>query len=69
VHSLRTREEGEFLALFVVFSLQGKGSFYVAISSTGTQGTADQRLSKWMPSGWINSYGNGGGPKVAAILK
>ncbi len=43
-------------------------TLYVVFSATGS-GTGGTNYSAWTGGGWLNSYGAGGGPKVAIVLQ
>jgi hypothetical protein len=47
----------------------GAGTFYGVFSATGTQGSPSQDFRRFATGGWLNSYGNGGGGKVAILAK
>jgi hypothetical protein len=47
----------------------GGDRLYAAFSVTGTQGTPDQDFRRFATTGWLNSYGLGGGPQVAVIAQ
>lgn len=42
---------------------------YASFSSTGTQGDSSQDFRRFATDGWITSYGQGGGAKIAVITK
>lgn len=47
----------------------GGGNLYGVFSSTGTQGTPNQDFRRFAAGGWLTSYGQGGGPRVAIIAR
>lgn len=47
----------------------GNDNLFAVFSATGTQGDAENDYRRFCKTGWLSSYGNGGGPKVAVILK
>jgi len=44
-------------------------SLYATFTSTGTQGSADQDFREFATNGWLPSYGQGGGAKVAVLAR
>ena len=44
-------------------------SLYATFTSTGTQSTADQDFREFATKGWLPSYGQGGGAKVAVLAR
>ncbi|MGY6562701.1 MAG: hypothetical protein ACXITV_11400 [Luteibaculaceae bacterium] len=47
----------------------GANAFYAVFSATGTQGTPAQDFRRFATQGWLTSYGQGGGAKVAILAK
>jgi hypothetical protein len=47
----------------------GGSTLYGVFSSTGTQGTASQDFRRYATRGWLTSYGQGGGRKVAILAR
>jgi hypothetical protein len=47
----------------------GQGVMYAVFSSTGTQGSASQDFRRFATRGWLQSYGRGGGAKVAILAR
>jgi hypothetical protein len=47
----------------------GQGVMYAVFSSTGTQGSASQDFRRFASRGWLQSYGRGGGAKVAILAR
>lgn len=45
------------------------GDIYAVFSSTGTQGSSSQDFRRFATLGWLSSYGNGGGAKVAILAR
>jgi hypothetical protein len=44
-------------------------ALYGVFTATGTQGTSSTDYRRFTTTGWLTSYGAGGGPKVSVILK
>lgn len=47
----------------------GESVLYGVFSATGTQGTSSQDFRRFATSGWLTSYGSGGGPKIAILAQ
>lgn len=47
----------------------GGSTLYGVFSSTGTQGTSSQDFRRFAGSGWLTSYGSGGGAKIAVLAR
>lgn len=47
----------------------GQDRLYAVFSATGTQGDAQDDYRRFMANGWLESYGAGGGPKIAVIAQ
>lgn len=47
----------------------GGDDLYAVFSATGTQGSSDEDYRRYTRDGWLTSYGQGGGAKVAVILR
>ncbi|MEO0853368.1 MAG: hypothetical protein AAFY15_07680, partial [Cyanobacteria bacterium J06648_11] len=47
----------------------GDRDLYAAFSSTGTQGSSTEDFREFAESGWLKSYGSGGGAKVAVLAR
>jgi len=47
----------------------GAQTLYATFTSTGSQGTPDQDFRRFATNGWLSSYGQGGGAKVAIVAK
>lgn len=47
----------------------GGSVLYGIFSSTGTQGTPSQDFRRFATSGWLSSYGMGGGAKIAIVSR
>jgi hypothetical protein len=47
----------------------GGSVLYGVFSSTGTQGTLSQDFRRFAGSGWLTSYGAGGGAKIAVLAR
>lgn len=47
----------------------GSQYIYAAFTATGTQGTASEDYRRFCTTGWLTSYGSGGGAKVSVILR
>jgi len=47
----------------------GRSILYGVFSATGTQGSSDQDYRRFTSQGWLSSYGSGGGPRAAVILR
>lgn len=47
----------------------GTQTLYAVFSATGTQPPIDQSFLRWSDEGWHTSYGQGGGPRVAVLMK
>ncbi|MEM7760297.1 MAG: hypothetical protein AAF298_19535 [Cyanobacteria bacterium P01_A01_bin.40] len=44
-------------------------NLYAAFTTDGTQGNAEQDFRRFTDSGWLSSYGQGGGAKATVLLK
>ncbi|MEP0789922.1 hypothetical protein NDA00_17610 [Funiculus sociatus GB2-M2] len=47
----------------------GSSILYAAFSTDGTQGTSSQDFRRFATNGWLTSYGQGGGRKVAILAR
>lgn len=47
----------------------GSNNLYAAFTTDGTQGTVEQDFRRFTASGWLSSYGQGGGAKATVLLK
>jgi hypothetical protein len=54
---------------FVIGLFTDQEDFYGVFSATGTQGTPEEDYRRFATSGWLTSYGQGGGGRISVLVK